>query len=77
MNEKHCILKHVVALPESAFASPDGKFLGLTKDSLDKTHCFHSSCTEPMFPGWDVSTKTILIKLLLKLICLLSPFPLQ
>jgi hypothetical protein len=30
-----------------------------------------------MFPGWDVSTKTMFIKLLFKLMALLSPFPLQ
>jgi hypothetical protein len=58
-------------------ASPEGNFLGLTKDSLESPIVFIALATEPIFPGCDVSTKTTFIKLLFKLMALLSHFPLQ
>jgi hypothetical protein len=69
--------EHLLHSPIEHIASPEGKFLGFTKESLERPIVFIALATEPMFPGCDVSTKTILIKLLCKLICLLSPFPLQ
>ena len=58
--------KTSVALPDNALASPDGNFLGLTKDNSDNPIVFIALATEPIFPGWEVSTKTMFIKLLLK-----------
>lgn len=60
--------KTSTALPDRALASPEGKFLGLTRDKLERPIVFIARATEPILPGWDVSTRTILIKLLLKLI---------
>ena len=51
--------------------------LDFAKDNSDSTIVFIDLATEPMFAWFEVSTKTMFIKLLLKLICLLSSFPLQ
>jgi hypothetical protein len=65
------------AFPDNALASPEGNFLGFTSERFYKPMVFIALATEPILPGCDVSTKTMLTKLLLKLICLLSLFPLQ
>jgi hypothetical protein len=40
-----------MALPDKALASPDGNFLGLTKDNFDSPMVFIALATEPIFPG--------------------------
>ena len=66
-----------VALPARAVDSPEGKTLGLTSDNLCNPIVFIALATEPIFPGWIVSTKTMFIKFVSKVLQLLSPFLLQ
>ena len=39
------------AFPDKALASPDGNFLGLTKDNSYSPIVFIALATEPIFPG--------------------------
>ena len=72
IDEKNfAFLRTSVALPANALASHEGITRVFTRDNLQRPIVFIALATEPMLPGWIVSTKTILIKLVFKLIQLL------
>ena len=51
MSYPSCFLQISSAPQANASSISDGKFLGLTKDSLDKPIVFIALATEPIFPG--------------------------